>query len=127
MSELKQLSDVQIEWINRLRSGKWRKGTGKLRHPESEGPDSYCCLGVAVDLVGYEFIRFDEYSWVAGPALRSSYLHSEVAYSVLGIRDQQAIARANDSSREENFDIPIRKIIEAWKAEGFDVSRVESS
>lgn len=37
---------MKQEWINALRSGKYKQGRSKLRHD-----DHFCCLGVLCDLV----------------------------------------------------------------------------
>jgi len=41
--------EIKADWLNRLRSGTYEQGRGRLRtegDPESGEPDRYCCLGI---------------------------------------------------------------------------------
>lgn len=38
-------------WIETLRSGSYRQGTGALRISNANGPDKYCCMGVSCDMM----------------------------------------------------------------------------
>lgn len=42
------------EWVDALKSGKYKKGIGVLRRD-----DTYCCLGVFSDLLGGKWIKED--------------------------------------------------------------------
>ena len=48
--------NIVQEWIDALRSGKYKQGSHALRIPSKvKGePDSYCCLGVLCDIVDPE-------------------------------------------------------------------------
>lgn len=41
---------IKQRWINALRSGKYKQGTGALR----DSKNKFCCLGVLCDLLGVE-------------------------------------------------------------------------
>lgn len=43
------------KWVDALRSGKYKQGSGRLRRP-SAGGDGFCCLAVACDV-------YDENGW----------------------------------------------------------------
>tara|TARA_R100001244_G_scaffold121497_1_gene91124 strand:- start:646 stop:1044 length:399 start_codon:yes stop_codon:yes gene_type:complete len=44
-------TDIKQKWLEALRSGKYRKGTGQLREQGSKTTKPrYCCLGVLCDL-----------------------------------------------------------------------------
>jgi len=46
---LKLRESVKTKWIQALRSGKYKQGTGRLRDVDK---DIFCCLGVLYDIVG---------------------------------------------------------------------------
>ena len=49
------LTENQKKWISALRSGKYKQGKKKLRVG-----DSYCCLGVACEVLGIEGVKDPE-------------------------------------------------------------------
>lgn len=40
----------KAQWIEALRSGKYKQGRCYLRIPKQDGVDEFCCLGVACDI-----------------------------------------------------------------------------
>lgn len=42
--------DLKQKWLEALRSGKYKQGTGFLRRGQG-GSDKFCCLGVLCDIV----------------------------------------------------------------------------
>lgn len=40
-----------LAWIAALRSGEYRRTSGRLRRTTTRGTDRYCCLGVACDII----------------------------------------------------------------------------
>jgi hypothetical protein len=42
--------EIKKLWVDALRSGKYRKGKGYLKHTKSDGEVYYCCLGVLCEL-----------------------------------------------------------------------------
>ena len=48
-------------WINALRSGEYRQGTGRLLGFKSESGECYCCLGVLTHIEGEGEWTFNEY------------------------------------------------------------------
>ena len=42
--------DVAKKWIKALKSGKYKQGTGFLKHYNSKGEAKHCCLGVLCEL-----------------------------------------------------------------------------
>lgn len=47
MTKKQELGPRQREWVEALRSGKWRQAKGVLKNG-----DSFCCLGVACEISG---------------------------------------------------------------------------
>lgn len=45
-----KLGPKQQEWVDVLRSGKYKQGKGRLHVKNFDGTDSYCCLGVLCEL-----------------------------------------------------------------------------
>lgn len=41
---------IKARWIEALRSGHYKQGSGSLRLISDEGSESFCCLGVLCDL-----------------------------------------------------------------------------
>lgn len=46
---MKKVKGFTEEWLAALRSGEYTQGRGRLC--TNEGPESYCCLGVAADIL----------------------------------------------------------------------------
>lgn len=42
--------EFKERWIEALKSGKYKKGSGALRRNFPDGSSSFCCLGVALDI-----------------------------------------------------------------------------
>jgi len=53
-------------WVNALRSGEYKQGSGKLRTNDGAGNFSYCCLGVLreVENLGGHDYHYLSSSWV---------------------------------------------------------------
>jgi hypothetical protein len=45
------LKSLKKEWLKALRSGKYRKTTGRLRRGTNRQDYSYCCLGVLCNII----------------------------------------------------------------------------
>lgn len=46
------------EWLEALRSGDYKQITGRMRTP-----DGFCCMGVAVDLMGVKWEQLSDFSY----------------------------------------------------------------
>jgi hypothetical protein len=46
--------DVMKKWVQALRSGKFKQGTGTLKQFNSKGDAQHCCLGVLCELYNKE-------------------------------------------------------------------------
>jgi hypothetical protein len=57
--------DIKQRWVEALRSGKYKQGTGRLRDQNADGDDEFCCLGVLGDL-------YDRNRWSHGTEYRVS-------------------------------------------------------
>ena len=55
----RELTPVQRQWVEALRSGKYQQAKGSLRRG-----DAMCCLGVACDL----YAKHEELQWEYEPA-----------------------------------------------------------
>lgn len=44
--------DLKKKWVNALRSGKYKKGTGYLHKVDKSNHHKYCCLGVLCEVAG---------------------------------------------------------------------------
>jgi hypothetical protein len=47
--------EIADKWVTALRSGQYRKTTGKLCRVSKNGNKSWCCLGVLTDLYNKEY------------------------------------------------------------------------
>ena len=103
------------KWLAALRSGKYRKGAHALRaeYEDDDGP-SFCCLGVACDLIdpdawndfeygkigwGDESALSTELPFTYGlPLVLTSDIDGKSDYGDVEIKTGEAIARINDNS-----------------------------
>jgi len=46
--------NVMKKWVKALRSGKYKQGTGTLKHYNKKGQAQHCCLGVLCELYNKE-------------------------------------------------------------------------
>jgi len=76
-----------VKWVNALRSGKFKKGIGKLK--QGKNSFTYCCLGVAREIFP-DNIKKE----------RNEELLNKTSCRFLGIdnRDQMDLADMNDNS-----------------------------
>lgn len=65
--------DIKAQWLQALRSGKYRQGTGSLKSKSG----SYCCLGVLCDLASREGIVSEERRYDGLPLFRSTTNRSD--------------------------------------------------
>lgn len=42
--------EIKKRWVEALRSGRFKKGTGKLHWYREDTPDEFCCLGVLCEI-----------------------------------------------------------------------------
>ena len=63
---MKQEIDIPFlkEWVVTLRSGKYPQAFGMLRETPPDGPDAFCCLGVAQDILAKK--EPERYDWHLG-------------------------------------------------------------
>ena len=90
-------------WIEALRSGHYRQGTGSLRQTDSDADPSYCCLGVACSVAGVkeseikgEWIDDYECYYESVPEV----LHGEADNNEL----VEALSSMNDNDDQFTFD-----------------------
>lgn len=82
---LEEQKQHRKDWVNALRSGDYKQGTGVLRDKN----DNYCCLGVACDLAGVEWRAYDGcYKALINGVGSDTSLPSPVM-SYFGMRDRQ--------------------------------------
>lgn len=84
-----ELGPKQKTWIAALRSGKYKQGNGKLCSVDFYGNKSYCCLGVANDVLELGVLQ------------SSAYLYR--AYTELGLRDYDG-SFIKENVRNSNLD-----------------------
>jgi hypothetical protein len=70
---------LQDRWCAALRGGDYRQGQGVLRRSESDGSESFCCLGVFCDL-------FDPDAWEASNddrhPITEGYYHRGIGHAM---------------------------------------------
>jgi hypothetical protein len=93
---------LRRQWLRALRSGKYKQASGALRRrvtPRS-GKFGYCCLGVALDVLGGEWTKVHgEYSCQVGRVNNESTVEmNEAVLERIGMTDseQQVLIRMND-------------------------------
>lgn len=103
--------DVRNEWIEALRSGLYKKGTGSLQPTK----DTFCCLGVLCDIAAKKGIEIplDEdglYDVNPGGGLIPSSVQTWAGIDLIGIYDGGKLYYDNDT---EDYDFnEIANIIE---------------
>lgn len=95
------------QWLEALKSGKYKKGTGKLRAKEDDGSYSWCCIGVYCDVRGFKLeesgmdcVEQDDKLWYKPANLEIGYAHLD---KLVEINDR-------GKNRSENFDDVIKYI-----------------
>ncbi len=53
--------NIKIKWIDALRSGEYAQGKSALHTKPTEGPETFCCLGVLCDLAVKAGVKVDVY------------------------------------------------------------------
>lgn len=84
--------EIKAQWLEALRSGKYKQGRGMLRTPEN----SFCCLGVLCDVVDpnkWKEIYLGE--WVYGDRNEVAFLPNEIK-RLAGIDDTVTLINMND-------------------------------
>lgn len=99
MSKKQELGPLQTEWINRLRSGKYKQGAGYLKYFADDGECSYCCLGVACDVAEQAGVQFkshvDVHRYVMFDGQHTASLPVPVRHA-MGFRDMYGNSLSND-------------------------------
>lgn len=78
---------IKKEWIEALRSGKYKQGQGSLYRD-----GAYCCLGVLFDATQDGYWRYEDGTWKAEKA--SGWYGAEEG--LLTTRDEQRLSYLND-------------------------------
>lgn len=55
-------TELQLKWLEALESGKYKQGRFRLKN-DSNGQDTYCCLGVACEVAGIKPVLVDNARW----------------------------------------------------------------
>ena len=61
------MEDFKQKWVEALRSGRYKQVQGTLKGKKEDGSVGYCCLGVALDIIGVRvrtesLDKYDTYS-----------------------------------------------------------------
>lgn len=86
---------IKKEWVAALRSGKYKQGRGKLRHQN----DTFCCLGVLIDVMGEEW-------YVVAGNYRCDGLTTSLSDRLLDVTEltsESTLMKMNDDKRK-SFD-----------------------
>lgn len=74
-------AELKQKWIEALRSGEYKQGRMYLR----DTSDRYCCLGVLVDVSGFQWGTTHKHAYQYG-------FHSDLGYrNCTGLNDQQQV------------------------------------
>jgi len=106
-----QFNDKTEIWVDALRSGKYKQGTGQLQEEilttNADAEDEFipagkfCCLGVACEALGIDYenadgmINDDDDAEALG--LEASYNYEDDAGDVPHVQDQDDLATLNDT------------------------------
>lgn len=90
--------EVKIKWLEALRSGKYKQGKGCLR-----AGDSFCCLGVLIDVVdpeGWCADRFQGYvhKYASSNAMPNTVLRNKLELPL----DLNILSGMNDRGKSFN-------------------------
>lgn len=105
--------EVKERWLEALRSGKYKQGTGKLKC-QTKGELQYCCLGVLQELLHPEEFNPNPQTWDSNSVFTltndSQKFHwpTKQVLEEAKLTEDQMIALANLNDRSSNFD----KVIE---------------
>lgn len=86
------MHEIHRKWIEALRSGKYKQGSGVYCRYH-DGEPHYCCLGVLAKVAGYNYEVFEngEVQWEGAPTKRyvvDDYLEKMKLDSVMGAPKQ---------------------------------------
>lgn len=90
-----------LEWVNALRSGKYKQGKSRLKQKYKDGSTRFCCLGVAADL-----LKLDSKSHQILQSVSIPYNSSVEMYSYdlfLGKDIQIELAELNDDGKDFEY------------------------
>lgn len=82
---MEQAIDIPFlkEWVATLRSGKYQQGFGGLRETPDDGPDAFCCLGVAQDILAKK--EPERFSWYRATNRRWIFHDLKKSHSSSGV------------------------------------------
>lgn len=66
-------------WVDALRSGEFKQGKHRLRTVNADGPDEFCCLGVACEISGV--VEFRQKPGSEGSMLPASWRYEDASGS----------------------------------------------
>tara|TARA_R110000765_G_scaffold295038_1_gene390141 strand:- start:4 stop:411 length:408 start_codon:yes stop_codon:yes gene_type:complete len=95
--------EFKEKWINALRSGLYKQGSGSLVHEHQvTGVISYCCLGVACEIAGEDMDYADSEEWITNDY--SGYTFDKVPKQLHGEGEinslVEELARMNDDTEQ---------------------------
>jgi hypothetical protein len=109
--ETKMNEQIKEKWIEKLESGEYSQGQGRLRIKNEEGgPDKFCCLGVLADIINPNGWKCQQdVSYYSGKEVYcyifdnegSDYIPEDIADEIgLSTQDQNELAQMNDSGKK---------------------------
>lgn len=98
MEPIQFTKEIKNKWLEALRSGKYKKGSGRLRDEKN----NYCCLGVLCDIMPTLKIDKSGYSgWIGGYQVFNDMFGSSE------ITDRLVFANDNSYAGDYRHTIPI--------------------
>lgn len=89
-------SEIKKKWVEALRSGLYKQGTGRLRCN-----DNYCCLGVLCDITDKSKWRMTEYNFYYGSQFCHSAYPSETKKFGLSKSEVEHLIYLNDAENRD--------------------------
>lgn len=90
-------------WLEALRSGDYKQGTGRLCRVDDEGNEEHCCLGVLAEVIGMDKDDSNALRMYAVPGDLQSYSSVMLDSSVLPGVVQTDLSRWNDNGHNFAF------------------------